>query len=1303
MKRKITAILLLVCMLCSIVPINALVGASDNVGTFDTTEEKVYAVEENPIEDSISNDNISETSSVQNESENITTENDLGDSSELQNADDIEESDIQENEERQEAVTESDETMISNQYNIDNQVAIQSDEESEEPENDNWELGLVFYDSSVDNGKTPLTEIDWDASDGGYGHGETRVITVQINYKNTNAATTYQPGEIEISVPNLIYNTSSNTDNSPFWNSSVVVGANDSSHKGYEWDFKTTDIAINQQEIYYFNNTNIIEEKSNFQGNIQIIYTIEPNGENTSTTLEPFDDECIHVLNKTLKAQIKYNELEIKNKEIYSNEAIFNYYRKYMHPWKRTQYNVYEQALKLNSYDGLPSNSSEYIWVKYRISHNNVLENRINFYTIQAYNGFYKWVFPKGIIVYNSNFELLSPNDKWEYQISAPVFPYTLYNTYEYIYVGYPKSEYNEENGNLNITNEVELYGKYQNKQHHELLNTTQLSINLADFEFMYSGDLYGIKKYPYDFSKLRYQDIINQNGINYAKWYINPTAIYTGKKMTIKIGDDILFCTSQDSSYKKLRDNEYYFDNITFNSGRFINGNGQKILDDKYDCQLYIRYKDKNDYILYESFKNKYKNWKFSEKDGVVSFYFVVHDMEESLTAQSSNSTPGRVPGLIEAKTVLIKSDIPETGYIYNFDYLQVFIKDDDGNFIMQNEPQIDSYNNLLTKEEIAQYDKDIYGVYLQRSTANYKWEYYNVLQPSNKITATKNSGQIIQDENKKQFIIPFSIGANLRPDYGSSGVIDKKYIEQYDKSYALQGFELYDLLPYDMKLISTEKEIANSFSTKYISNGTTVSIYDLDGNLINNKEIISYINPIHEITITDNWKNTGRTKINIKCTFQKPIYITQNQGAVTFNYTYDSYVTYDSFLEYGNVWTNYCYVDKLYKQNGIKFRNDVIDNGVYDIDAIDIDGDGDTKDKLSYSKGTATIMSVISTHQDVQKSVKTDQSNYSTGTVKSSYDSEYEYKLRVRTGQNDITNLVIYDSIEEYAQNPDGDIVPAYGSKKHWNGEFLGVDTSYAESKGYKVKVYYSDDIKAGNLSDDNSWKEYSEAVDRTKVKSLAFEYLDSEGNPAKLPANSLTYILIKMKSPADENITTLAYNGCRTQWNALDDYDKPVDFITGINSNIVKVSLPNSVEDKEVNLHFNKIISSENEAFEKLKLNKDDSYNFFITLENQNTGDIIKGTVNNKDGFTVNNVPIGTYIIKELDDIWFKFVSMALNESIDGIEFEEADGDYIIIINASVEAGVTANIDITNKTDEERFYDNKHDVKNLFNPTT
>lgn len=148
---------------------------------------------------------------------------------------------------------------------------------------------------------------------------------------------------------------------------------------------------------------------------------------------------------------------------------------------------------------------------------------------------------------------------------------------------------------------------------------------------------------------------------------------------------------------------------------------------------------------------------------------------------------------------------------------------------------------------------------------------------------------------------------------------------------------------------------------------------------------------------------------------------------------------------------------------------------------------------------------------------------------------------------------------------------------------------------------------------------------------------------------------------------------------------------------------INTKNGNVEKKVNLHFNKIISSENEAFEKLELNKNDSYNFFITLENQETGDIIRGLVNNKEGFTVNNMPIGTYIIKELDGIWFSFINMALNESIEGIEFKEESGNYIISIRESVESGTTANIYITNKTDDERFYDNKYDAKNLFNPIT
>lgn len=270
---------------------------------------------------------------------------------------------------------------------------------------------------------------------------------------------------------------------------------------------------------------------------------------------------------------------------------------------------------------------------------------------------------------------------------------------------------------------------------------------------------------------------------------------------------------------------------------------------------------------------------------------------------------------------------------------------------------------------------------------------------------------------------------------------------------------------------------------------------------------------------------------------------------------------ISYDSFLEYGNVWTNYCYGKSL--GGNLSEGMSISDNGHYDKDASDINENGDTTEKISYQKATTTITSVISTHQDVTKYVQTDKSNYSTGTVKASPDSEYTYKLRARTGSANVTNLVIYDSIEEYVQDPysaEQNFITAYGTKKHWNGEFLGVDTSYAENKGYKVKVYYSENAKAGNLSDDDSWKEYSDSVDKSKVKSLAFEYLnkDDESQKAVLPANSQTYVLVKMKAPPEENRKILSYNGCRTQWQALDDYDRPVDFITGINSNIVKVSL-------------------------------------------------------------------------------------------------------------------------------------------------
>lgn len=215
---------------------------------------------------------------------------------------------------------------------------------------------------------------------------------------------------------------------------------------------------------------------------------------------------------------------------------------------------------------------------------------------------------------------------------------------------------------------------------------------------------------------------------------------------------------------------------------------------------------------------------------------------------------------------------------------------------------------------------------------------------------------------------------------------------------------------------------------------------------------------------------------------------------------------------------------------------------------------------------------------------------------------------------------------------------------------------------------------------------------------VKSFAFEYLDGEGNPAILPANSLTYVLIKMKSPADESITSLAYNGCWTQWNALDEFDRPVDFVTGINSNIVKVALPNSHEVLPINLRFNKTVEGN---FDRPLLDSEANWQFVLTLKNTGTGESISGIVSSKNSLDLNGILPGEYIIIEEKTNWFDFKSLELLSSVEGITLKNENNSFILTISENTDVGENAFIEfnLTNKTKDERYYDSIMDVRNYF----
>lgn len=1184
-----------------------------------------------------------------------------------------------------------------NKNNFSSQVKLLEDVETTE-NNDNWSISTVFYDSSVDGGVTPLTEINWDASDGSYKVGETRIITVQINYKNPNAITTYNPGTIEISIPNLM----KDVDEAQL-SYTITMGANDATHTGYEWDVaKTGDTLI-------FTNTYQIEEKANFEGSIQIAYRITPEEE----TPERYEESCIHSYSSNIQAKLKvYNnamiitspyypdnypndmttelnnwvyEADEKTEQIYvtfssdsktynsydriyfydkdnnslknfygsnfygktysisgnylkiamsSNSTdtakgfkafvysgitelttetiVFNYKRTYTHPWKRLTYTLTKKAHKINSLDHLP-NASDYIWVKYEFLIRNV--NHTEGYPhIPLNTGYVEDSFPEGTIILNEELEDITEEDN-NYKITVSPVRYEEWEG-TFIYVGYPISEYNESNNNYSITNTGYMYGNYKDadSEEYEYLGEASISLNLADYIYTLPSTLYSLNK-KYSSSYNYYESYTGEDPELGSKGAttvtLNPKVIYTGKPVTIKFGDDLLFITDSNGNYRRLTTEEYYIKSISFNNSYLHNGQNQVIKEGTYDVELWIKRTGENDYSLYSSIKNKSQTWSFTEEDKIESYYFVIKDLKESIIPQSKSYSNITTAGIIINKA----KDIATSGSIYNFAFFEVYVDN-----TLQNPGSLDLYKDIMIQLGIDEHDLDKFGYYISRSSASSSYSKLSSLSMWNNVYVYNTVGNITQNAEKEIFTgtnnIKLTISGNLHmPLYTNVA----KYTHLVKDGEKVYGLELYTLLPKGMELDISEEELINSL--EITSNN---KVYHKDGTEYTSQEIIEIIKKDLEVNVINNYNNTNRTKIEIKSIFSDGPLIMS--GSFSVKLTYDYKISYDSYLEYGSNWKTSIY-GKAYNQNTLAHSSNgswvgtwgstdtvVSDNGAKDSEELDINKNGNTTEKFAYEEKTQIINSVISTHQDLTTYVKTSESNYSTGTVETEYGSEYEYKLRVRTGSSEATNLIIYTNLEE--TNP---------KRISWKGEFLGIDTSYAESKGYTVKTYYSEKIDATNLLEDASWKEYNDSIDKTKVKSLAFQYLDSNGNPAILPVNSLTYILIIMKAPSDENIKAVAYNNSWTEWNAIDPItEQPVDYITGINSNTVKVSLPNSIEPETIEIKLEKKWADNNN---KLGLRPDSiKYNL-----------IINGNKNNSTEITLYNTDINV----DDENIWFKYI--------------------------------------------------------------
>lgn len=1227
----------------------------------------------------------------------------------------------------------------------------------EDPQEDQWNFSISWYDNLAEEGQKEFTEYSWDAVD----EDDIRSIVMQINYANNNVVTSYNKGELKIKIPYFM-----EAYQGYYFNPSEVTAG--SVDDGWDWDYyleKDFEIPegifpegfdINDESTYpewnvmteeqymillqweaapcnivLVNNTPISKGQQ-FKASLQVAYQLDPaylyKEYETSTSVTLENTEGIIATSN----EIKFN--------FTSNEAT---------------YTLTKTPTKIKSYDGLPENAADYIWVKWdiKISYKDGVRRFQDtkggliqpLLPQRAYDErslyFVEHIEDENILVFDAQYNPLTIENG-----TVKITNFANHEQYDntrgaYVYVGYPKETYKE----AKVSNTVDAYGIYWDNTEASQLGTYTTTISSADYDFIYEPGISGFYKTKGDeISAFR-----ARKSFAVGDWGIGMYIYYNFKASDLVFTDDILIAPDADNNYVKLTDDEYYFTNVYWNNSSVKNLNGDAIA--AYDMQLYLRYANTDEFVLYtkegsiynsetgeyepaiiDTFKaNQYQSFYFGPEDKVVGIRLVIKDVNGSIITVNENRPP------LSCYIAITKKDLGYEGKVYNFASFQQV---QDGQVV--NIPKDESYNTDMTVRDIFPYDNTQGDPSLDVYTQRYYG--HNVVRDVGEADIIDNyvGYQVIERiyyENSSYYptsgnMTNFPIENKFIGGY----LYEPRFSNQYGGTDNGKGYVLYNLLPEGMKY----EGIAFYPQNGFLSNRCVTQ----SGQKLNN----DYLKEHTEITITENWNNTNRTLIVMKLDFSDdPINIFGISEASAFSpYAYQEIlfttavkvsVSYDSYVEYGNNYPNIVYMDVLDRDNldydmylaSGNFKNNLLNNYTSDnnsvgLDSLDFNNNG-KNEPMFRSTATLKISDVSASYEDVMAFVKTDYSNYNAEMGDSSLNAEYNYKLRVRNGVNRVKDLIIYNNLETATK------------KEHWNGTFLGVDTSYAESKGYKVEVYYSTSSTAGTLDSDNTWALLTETTDKSSVKSLAFKYLNADGTTAIIPENDFNYVIIRMLAPNEEH-KTLANNRCWLTWTPIDEFGLEIENGNNtLKSNIVRVALPTSIKSQYlpyVNLHITKdftvtfedvqkaydegriTTATYNEikslidagktdealtvAFEHLQLNPNDTHNFKILLTNKDTKATIQGELNNKSELVISQLQPGDYLITEGDDVFFDFVNFEVTKEADGISFTKTDKGYLLSIKIKVnqlEEDVSFKIKTTNKTETSRSYEDKDEKTNMF----
>lgn len=995
---------------------------------------------------------------------------------------------------------------------------------NEGEEHQDFTLSMIYFNSRVDNGRTALNHntpaiLDLDTLSG--------TLTLQMNYEGNTLSKNYAPGEFTFKVYGL----------EKFGLKSPTIAGNLFNYTHHVGTYNP-DLNIVEDDYYIFTNKTTLNEGTNVSGMVQMSYTIG-SGQQRS----PYDDSS-----GTIHAELN----DIPTDELYFE---FNL--------KKTTSSASMYPSKIGTYNGLGDNPEDYYWIRYSGNYfNNYSDGILNPLSASEY----------AIITLPDNVKLFAYQQDSAYPI-AELFPTSTSDGFSYYtvprnndsggsgyttfyFVGYPKTEYD-------VTDTVSIsgdwYGVFERQDGNytnygdpaELLASKTTTARISNYIFV-PGNGISWNFYVGDSDNKLTSDAIVRNDLaSYAPY--STLGVNDYGKYNLIYSVDKIAIQQDDLTYTMLDESDYYFSSINVPTS-FKDLNSVLIPANSAEVSLYVKHRDATDFVLYGSYPNKAsgstRTISFTDTD-VTQFYWVLRGIDGTLSLQSPlNYTTTEI--VIHREDGTFKTD----GNVLNIARLE--IEDYDTGEILNIPSAITDYPENAQLLDIYNDDLNTFGHYVMRK---------EVLVP---IKAAQFSGAGTIDG--------YLLSSN--PSYSTYNIlVSTAYYAKYTTMMGVKGYDIYTDFSTLISVPSLEQIYADTLewldsnppSSNYKASYVYSNVVGNNKQFATMREYVDYL--FNHITMEkfENIDGNGTTRMHMHFDFtDEPLElptVTTNSTLNLIVFVFKTNIYNTDIIDYGSHISGDIYHkpalngESLYFYGGSSGSTAPLFNtrcrmeGYKYVDTADIDNDADVTEQFFHESSTGELAIAFDAQQELSKLTSTDKNFWTTGAATVSADTDYSYRLRVRTASNGMTNLVLYDYIEKYI--PD--------DKEHWVGKFRGIDLTRTSTQGYTPTVYYATTQEIGALGEDPQWLPYDTSVDSDIVESLAFDFGDQIIQP-----NSIVSVDILMHSP-EGNSDYYTYNAYEATWKRVDpatDYVFPDE--ETLESNVPVISLNDPISDyKTINV--------------------------------------------------------------------------------------------------------------------------------------